>query len=284
MLRVMRGIGLFIGSHWRGELPFWVSLAGVLLGLHAAIALLLHGLRGDGGVVVATAVVLQVVILIWQCVGMFRAADKSFQGFGGAQFAALSYAAILLVAASTVYQIAGLLASGPVARLTPVSEPQSLIVTADSIEIEGEITLRQFSELERLLSGTTAARRLVLNSEGGSIAAARGIARLAQNDGFETLVDGRCFSACTLVLMAGNPRTMTPGSRIGFHRYRTGAIERGGHQLYGDIAEEQAKDRSYLQARGLSDDFLDRIYDAAPDEMWQPSEAELRQAGVLTGG
>lgn len=283
MVMSMRGIGCFISRYWQGDLSYLTSFAGVLFGIHVAAALVLSGLHGSGRAVVGAAVALQTVVLIWQCVGMFRAADRSFQGHGGAQLAALSYVAILAVVGSTLYQVVSLLASGPVDRPAFVSEPMSLIVSGNTIRLEGEITLRHFTELDHLLAGGHAARVLVLDSDGGNIPAARGIARLVETGGFETMVDGRCFSACTLAFMAGARRTLVPGSRMGFHRYRTGLIEQSGHQLYGDISEEQSKDRRYFQRRGVADGFLDRIYDAAPDDMWQPSEAEMRQAGVLIG-
>ena len=35
---------------------------------------------------------------------------------------------------------------------------------------------------------------------------------------------GTCASACTLVFMAGQPRQLTPGARLGFHRASTGTF------------------------------------------------------------
>jgi hypothetical protein len=278
----MRGIGRFISNYWRGVVPVWASFLGCLLGLHLGMALLLYELRGAGDGLVVAAALLQAVVLIWQCVGMFRAADQSFRGFGGAQLATLSYAAILGVAGSTFYQISGLLAFGQTTSPVAVAAPVTVTTDAAVIRLQGEITLKEFSVVERLLSGEPGFRLLVLHSVGGSIPAARGIARLVEQAGLDTVADGNCFSACTLVFMAGDHRTMTPGSRLGFHSYRTGRVEQGGHLLYGDVGSEQLRDRQYFARRGLSGVFLERIFDAAPDEMWQPSEDELRAAGVLT--
>jgi hypothetical protein len=44
-----------------------------------------------------------------------------------------------------------------------------------------------------------------------------------------------------------------------------------------------AKDRSYFAGRGVKGDFLDQVYQAEHGDIWFPSHAVLREAGVTTG-
>jgi hypothetical protein len=50
-----------------------------------------------------------------------------------------------------------------------------------------------------------------------------------------------------------------------------------------NIGEELEKDRSYFATRGVSDDFLDQVFQAGHGDIWFPSHAVLHEAGVTTG-
>lgn len=278
----MDKLGTIIGDHWRGALSPGIALAGPLLGLHLGLALLLFQLRGAGFHVVILLVAVQLGVLIWQSVGMFRVADRSLQGFGGAQVATLCYVAILGVVGSSLFQIAGLLAAGQ--TVTAGIEPPPATVSAEGavIRLEGEITLRAYSALGTMLADEKEYRALVLTSDGGNIHAARGLARLVVEAGLETVVEGNCFSACTLVFIAGSRRVLKPGGSLGFHQYRLADFEGRGRALYPDARAEQQRDRGYFEAQGIASQFIDRIYQTDHDAIWRPSRQDLLTAGVLT--
>ena len=54
---------------------------------------------------------------------------------------------------------------------------------------------------------------------------------------------GTCASACTLVFMAGQPRQLTPGARLGFHRASTGTF----NPVFEELANQNLA-ASYRQA------------------------------------
>lgn len=87
----------------------------------------------------------------------------------------------------------------------------------------------------------------------------------------------RCLSACTLVFLAGNRRKLREGAQLGFHQY----AQASDVPLL-DTAEEQEKDRQFLKARGVSDSFLRKLFQAEHDEIWFPERQELVAAGVIT--
>ena len=69
-------------------------------------------------------------------------------------------------------------------------------------------------------------------------------------------------------------------ARLGFHRYQMEAPDK---VLILNIGEEMEKDRSYFAGRGVSDDFLDQVFQAGHGDIWFPSHAVLHEAGVTTG-
>ncbi len=282
MLVTMNGLGTIIGGHWRGALPLGLSLAGPLIGAHIVLAGLLFLLRGAGSGLVAVLVVVQGAVLIWQVVGGFRAADRSLRDPDGAQFAALYYAVIFGLVGSSLYQVAGILAASHIvtARIDPA--PSSLTADGEIIRLDGDITLRTYNAMAQMLAGTHPYRTLVLTSDGGNIHAARGLARLVSDADLQTIAEGRCYSACTLIFVAGIRRNLGQGGSLGFHQYHLADFEDRGAGLYPDARAEQQRDRRYFAARGIAGPFIDRMYETEHGAIWQPSRSELLTARVLT--
>ena len=59
---------------------------------------------------------------------------------------------------------------------------------------------------------------VVLDSDGGQVAAAAQMAGLIRASGANTLVRNQCASACVLLFAAGKDKYISPGGRIGVHR------------------------------------------------------------------
>ncbi|MFT7524847.1 MAG: hypothetical protein ACI92A_002718, partial [Candidatus Paceibacteria bacterium] len=49
-----------------------------------------------------------------------------------------------------------------------------------------------------------------------------------------------------------------------------------------NVQDQQAVDELFFAAQGVSPDFIDRIFEAPPTALWQPSRAEMLAAGVIT--
>ncbi|MDA8747321.1 hypothetical protein N9M66_03820 [Litoreibacter sp.] len=160
----------------------------------------------------------------------------------------------------------------------PTLPAQPLLKTIETrVVLTGDIGFDSYNALRATLIADPNLTTLQLDSSGGRIPAARGIARLVREANLATHVSGTCASACTIVLAAGHVRSMEQGSRIGFHSYR----------LISTVAtlspsDEQERDKSELAAQGISVEFLDRAFATPHDQMWFPSTEELRAAGVLT--
>ena len=93
--------------------------------------------------------------------------------------------------------------------------------TSTGVRLVGRIDDSSYVRLAELL---TPGDLLILDSDGGYVAAAGRMAVLVLRLHADTHVDDRCASACALVFAAGHHRTTGPEARIGVHQ-STGPAE-----------------------------------------------------------
>ncbi|MCC1494362.1 ATP-dependent Clp protease proteolytic subunit [Cognatishimia sp. F0-27] len=161
-----------------------------------------------------------------------------------------------------------------------------------------EIQNRDVDVLRDLLRANPGIRTLKLNSTGGSVWAGIEMAHIVQDFELNTVTDGACSSACVTVFLAGARRTMTRGSKIGFHQrswnadamadyYESVREEEGwetpfdfGSWVYSDTQTETFEELRYMIGRGVDPVFAIETKRMRGD-LWFPSRAELEEAGVL---
>ena len=114
--------------------------------------------------------------------------------------------------------------------------------TESRAEID-EITNKDVDALRQLLRDNSEITTLQLNSSGGSVWAAREMARITIDFDLDTVVDGECSSSCVRILLAGQTRQMARGSKIGFHsrHWAPSAIEK----YYDDWREDENWDSPF---------------------------------------
>ena len=170
---------------------------------------------------------------------------------------------------------------------------------ASPSEPEQEITWEDVDVLEGLLKSEPSIKQIELNSAGGDIDAAFYMADLIIDYELDTNVSGTCESACTLVLLAGEKRTVERGSWVGFHQsywdapYIEDYFERNKDSegwsnafdfaswLYGDTQQEVLRNLQYFVERGVDAGFAIKTMKATSDDMWYPRRKELEAAGVI---
>src|ERR1043165_5038765 len=86
------------------------------------------------------------------------------------------------------------------------------------IEISGALIGPVGEQFSAVLEQTPNARRVRLDSIGGTIATALENQSLIVARGLETEVRHMCNSACTIAFLGGKKRYAMRGARIGFHR------------------------------------------------------------------
>ena len=168
-----------------------------------------------------------------------------------------------------------------------------------SNEQEQEITWEDVDELDALLKSEQSIKEIELNSAGGDVEAAFYMADLIIDYELDTNVNGTCESACTLMLLAGERRTVQRGSWVGFHQsywdapYIQGYFERNKDSkgwsnafefaswMYEDTQREVLRNLQYFVERGVDAGFAIKTMKATSDDMWYPRRKELEAAGVI---
>ena len=168
-----------------------------------------------------------------------------------------------------------------------------------SNEQEQEITWEDVDELDALLKSEQSIKEIELNSAGGDVEAAFYMADLIIDYELDTNVNGTCESACTLMLLAGERRTVERGSWVGFHQsywdapYIQGYFERNKDSkgwsnafefaswMYEDTQREVLRNLQYFVERGVDAGFAIKTMKATSDDMWYPRRKELEAAGVI---
>ncbi|MGV3555416.1 MAG: hypothetical protein ACO1OD_09180 [Croceibacterium sp.] len=169
--------------------------------------------------------------------------------------------------------IASLLLTAPATAGTITLEQDDGI---DYIAIEGEIDERDIAHFQRLAIGSETAV-VILASPGGALSPALEIGKIIRLKGFTTYVpdDIACTSSCALIWLSGQPRLLSPSSRIGFHASYT--LE-GGRQLESGLGN--ALVGRYLTLLNLPEKAVMFATSASPSQIRWLDPSDSRAAGI----
>jgi len=272
-------------DHWQGHHRWPVTLlVSVIAMSYAYNAALLQLPAWPAAIAIACWVITGLALLAWQIVGTLRAANAHLKSPVDASAAYGGY-----ITALVAVVLVGLNMLDGITRQLPKPIPRALMSSnlfavsldkaTNSAVIQGEINYGSNAALIDLLKQHGSIKRVVLDSTGGGVFVAREVAALIKRRAMDTHVAHRCFSACTLVFMAGTNRTLGPTGRLGFHKY---AFNLRVMNQAVDAAAEQKKDLEYFRQRGVKPAFLERIFKTDHNSIWQPDQATLRAAAVIT--
>ena len=165
---------------------------------------------------------------------------------------------------------------------------------------EHSIESEDIDHLLRLLRNNDQITTIELNSGGGSVWAANRMQQIIVDFGLNTHVHGICESSCVTVFLAGEKRTMSLGSTMGFHQiyWSAPSIERYYERnrdeedwetpfefaewMYLDTQDEMYEHLSYMIERGVDPKFAIKSIRNPGSTMWRPYRITLLLAGVLT--
>jgi hypothetical protein len=278
--------------HWRGQLSlgisYWVNtvLGGcflVFLGAMIGSAVILSAT--PLAIICALALIayaLTIVAFVWQYVGIWRSASNHVARGGSGAWATVAkiivvigtMRCVVLIYKSYIPQsmeMVGMLTGD--ARMP--SYEIKVLPGGTEIVFRGGLRAGCAKELERVLSATTRAKVLDIESPGGRVSEARRMIRLVREHRLTTYTARYCMSAATLVLMSGKDRVIAPGARIGFHTGRLpGATV--AQRLTINLLE-----RATMRSAGVSDRFIERVLATPSNQLWYPTFEEMREAGVV---
>ncbi|MDQ6684996.1 MAG: hypothetical protein M3Z16_07710 [Pseudomonadota bacterium] len=146
-----------------------------------------------------------------------------------------------------------------------------------TISFSGGVNDGAAAALDQAIGAAPKASTLLLDSPGGWLREGGRMADVVQRYRLNTRVEHECFSACTVVLLAGENRSAGGAAVIGFHRGRGVGESTDGRK----VAESSEEFELYRRA-GLKPEFVRRIVATPNDSIYIPSATELRRQDVLT--
>lgn len=187
------------------------------------------------------------------------------------------------VTATLVLQIVGWQLTREYLAVAAEHEPlgnYEITITDDSelLIVKGAIASGISADVQAILEQDSEIRGVVLSSVGGLVAEGHQLASLIIEYRLDTFAHENCYSACMIAFAAGAERFLVSGTTLGFHQYSDGIAEQDTGMGRADIEEAE---RFYFLSRGISEQFLARIFRAHHEDMWHPTVDELLQAGVI---
>jgi hypothetical protein len=120
---------------------------------------------------------------------------------------------------------------------------------------------------------------LQIEVSAGHLYEARELAYMVQERGLDVTVNRVCLAPCTLILAAGNTRTVSESARIGFQSYKA---------LFPDarsswfVIQNTNKDLAWLQSLGIDSAFVyQSFYLQTNVPYWEPSKALMLAKGMV---
>lgn len=288
----------YLRAHWLGQQTlvwsFWINFAFPFLLINALAQIICPPYVERTSIFALLAGIYLILgclaVYPWQLVGLIRACDRYLDDNRNTawttaiQWVTVIQGAIVASLLVIVVTVFSLVQNG--IDLYAPSHPSAadggpgysieLIAEGSLIRFEGNFETGLSSDLKKLLAEKHDVRGIVLNSDGGRVFEARGVAKLIREHQLETYVYGMCRSACTTAFIAGKRRYLGEGGSLGFHRYRLRSV-----LPVIDVTAEQEKDRVFYQAQGVAPTLLSRIFAAPYESMWYPEIKELLDAKVV---
>lgn len=157
----------------------------------------------------------------------------------------------------------------------------AVIVALDAqrLYLSGPIGSGTADVLARAIEANPGTKLLELDSLGGWVSESDAMRALVQSYGMNTMVRGRCASACTNVFISGQSRYVSPDARFGFHR--SGLC--GGNPVDAAWTEQEHTMAALYKARGVDPAFTDKALNTAHESTWKPPTWQVKESGFATG-
>jgi hypothetical protein len=171
--------------------------------------------------------------------------------------------------------IGGSLAACATSSYPPFGPPNALHLSPDQSEIilTGEMKDGLATQVKQMIEANPHINAIELESPGGSGNEGYRLALLVKQHHLATFSAKLCASACTFVYVAGEPRFLGLGGKLGFHSSSVNGVK---------SVEGNAFSQVLYQEAGVPQAFIDRALQTAPDDIWFPEVGELMKSRVVT--
>jgi len=151
-------------------------------------------------------------------------------------------------------------------------------VVGNTLELRGTISVGMWQTAASLLERHPNLREVNIQSPGGQVSPAIAIADQLRLRNLNTYTSGQCFSACTLIFLAGQNRALGPYAQLGFHAaFRPTA---DGQRIASPRINQAIIQR--FVSTGVEPSFAIRAWSTPSDDLWLPDTEQLLAARYAT--
>jgi hypothetical protein len=278
------------GRIWRGTISVRWGITIWFVSLVASVALTIAGFsynvhRLDGSLrigklllfVISTEMLPIVVFFAGSLIAMRTLSAAAGRRPWSSRVAQTIIVLIVVPVAVSVTRSNGLVAGEKLSSLLAVElgTAYSYRVSPEGSDLffDGNVTYGAADQLKRELGLHPLARRLTLSSGGGLAQEAIDTAAIIHEHHLDTIVQNSCESACVLMFLAGEHRTLVASGKLGFHRTVT---------LNPLAGVDSVSFCSDYARYGVSEGFCRKVEAFVPPAMWYPTREELAAAHIIS--
>jgi hypothetical protein len=131
--------------------------------------------------------------------------------------------------------------------------------------------------MEAALTAHPDIRLVEIESPGGYVHEMNLIVDLLRKHHMDTLVRGKCASACTEIFLAGERRYVGPEARFGFHQ--SGYAGRNRDTVW-SISEYESS--ILMREKGVDEKFIHNALNTSYYDLWKPHVYDIKRDGFAT--
>ena len=291
----------YVSNHWRGDLSlaksYWLNTFllslpfTIMLGSLDSLAQAVRTLEETALFfwLLASLTVFVFPLTIWQLIGTWRSATKRTINTGKSGWSSVAKVVMVFGWLQFVVAFVQVAEDWPIYRETalytfgmnPIGDYQVTVVDAGrGVAVRGAIARGVVDEVRSALSRAQEPFYVLLDSEGGRIGVGDALNRLIRERDLATLVQGKCYSACSLAFLGGQVRILREGGVLGFHQATSGLKDSPSVRAMEMSADDLQ--RTILREAGVREWFIDQAMTTPSERMWTPSPEVLADSGVIT--
>jgi hypothetical protein len=183
------------------------------------------------------------------------------------------------------------------------SAEERFVLQGALIVLNGDIVAADDTQdadaLRAMVRSNPGVTKIVLSNEFLPTKAALEVAAVIRDVGLATEVTSQCTDACIYMFVAGSPRILAEGARIGLRRrtvpvsflqetFEEDKLRHGWADEYGQAAymydrgqSDMRRSLEHLLGHGVGLEFAIRIFATPREDMWWPSRDALIEGGVI---
>ena len=240
-----------------------------------------HWPLSRGIAVTAIAVLISLLIAVWQYVGVWRAAQRS--GSGWSVVARIIVVIGCIVSCFSMRSNAmALTGMAHAAAVQGTWNDFRIDVSPDgsAVDATGAMGVGFAAQIEKAFASHAGIHMLRIASRGGSVSEGVDLRDfLHAHPDITVEADGICASACTLAFIGANHRWATPQAWFGFHQMRSLLANTRSVDY---VARQENGFKQALSALGASPDFIRLAFAKQGNEVYVPDDAELFRNDIIT--